>query len=70
MSEEKRTTVVQQLVFGQMVVAEGIRAAHTTETVSGVQQVRTVATSHTTGNVSVRYVPRSGQAGGSIDTKF
>jgi hypothetical protein len=69
MSEEKRTTVVQGLVIGQMVTAEVISEPRVAVTASGVQPVRTVATSHTTGNVSIRYVPRSGQSGGSVDTK-
>lgn len=69
MSEEKRTTVVQNLVLGQMVIAEVISAPQAAVTASGVQPVRTVPTSHTTGNVSIRYVPRTGQSGGSVNTK-
>lgn len=39
------------------------------ETIDRVPKVRRVATSRTTGVVSFRFVPRTGQAGVSIDTK-
>lgn len=68
MADDKKTTVVQSLTIGQMVTAEVIRAGQPPETVSGTSPVRTVTTSMTTGNISVRYVPRPGQPGGAADT--
>jgi hypothetical protein len=68
MSDEKRTTVVQSLVLGPMVKAEVIRTSTAPETAAGAQPVRTVATSKTSGNVSIRYAPRPSQPSGNVDT--
>jgi len=70
MSNEKKTTVIQSLVFGQMAEAQVIPAgaAANTITASGLPLVRTVTTSMTSGVVNIRYVPRPAQAGSGTDT--
>jgi hypothetical protein len=68
MADQKETTVTQSLIIGQMVTAEVIPVTPIPETAPAVQRVRTVATSMTTGNVSIRYVPRPAQSGDILDT--
>lgn len=68
MSDEKKTTVDQSLVFGQMVEAQVIPVATDAITASGVPLVRTVTTSLTSGNVNIRYVPRPAQPGRGTGT--
>ncbi len=68
MTDQNQTTTTQKLNIGQMVQAEVINLNPTPVTTSGVPSVRTVATSLTTGNVSIRYVPRPTQPAGNLDT--
>lgn len=68
MSDEKKTTVVQSLLVGQMVEAQVIPTATDTITASGVPWVRTITTSLTSGSVNVRYVPRPAQPGSGTGT--
>lgn len=68
MADQNEPTVAQSLISAQMVPADVIRVTPIPETTSGVQCVRTVATSMTTGNVSIRYVPRPALSGGNLET--
>jgi hypothetical protein len=68
MPDENKTTVAQTLVIGQMAKADVIQRTQLPGTASSVQPVRTVATTLTTGNVSIRYVPRPAQSDGNSDT--
>ena len=68
MAEDIETTVSQSLTIGQMATATVIRTKPTHETATGVQSVRTVTTTKTTGDVSIRYIPRPIPSGGDLDT--
>jgi hypothetical protein len=61
MSEQMRpSTVPDSSAQGACyVVATGIQTATRTDTTTPAQTVRTVATSLTTGSVSLRYAPRT-----------
>ena len=68
MGDKKDTTVLQSLTIGRMIEAQVIRTEDVPDTASGPQLVRTVATSLTTGSLSIRYVPRPVQSSGADTT--
>jgi hypothetical protein len=70
MFDSSKTTFDQMPDTGRMMVVQGIPGRPLPDTTSGVPTVRTVTTSMTTGNLSVRYVPRPAQPGGATDTTF
>ena len=56
---------VQQTV---VIAEEGMRIGKSAETNSMIPQGRTVATSHTTGSVEIRYTPNQPKRQGNGDT--
>jgi hypothetical protein len=68
MANPKDTTISEPLAAGKMITADVIRVSSLPATAANMQSLRTVATSMTTGSVSIRYVPRPSQSSSGADT--
>lgn len=69
MPENQRATTVPDASSGtKYVVGCGVQVQEPADTTSAAQHMRTVATSLTTGNVSIRYAPRTPPGAGADTT--
>lgn len=66
--EIKATTAIETPGTTGYVVAQGVMTGQHADTSSIPQQGRTVVTSMTTGQVSLRYAPRRAKPAGGTDT--
>lgn len=66
---DQQETIPPQPIMREIDPADGIRGVLVPATSSVAQSLRTVSTSMTTGNLSIRYVPRSSvSANSQLDT--